>query len=161
MPGTSQANPRTATADKRHNHALDGLRFFAFLMVFFFHALQWSPWGNWPIIRFGYLGVPIFFVLSGFLIGGILLDLKDKTRPGFGLGAKLKTFYIRRALRIFPVYYLFIAFQALFLVLSGRPDSVASDSFFWHLSYLTNFRSDRKSTRLNSSHLVISYAVFC
>ena len=141
MPGTSQAKPRAATADKRHNHALDGLRFFAFLLVFFFHALQWSPWGNWPIIRFGYLGVPIFFVLSGFLIGGILLDLKNKTRPGFGLGAKLKTFYIRRALRIFPVYYLFIAFLAVLLVLSGRSDPVASDSFLWHLSYLTNFRS--------------------
>jgi len=138
MPGTSQAH--AATTDKRHNRALDGLRFMAFLMVYFFHALQWSPWGNWPIIRFGYLGVPIFFVLSGFLIGGILLDLKDKTRPGFGLGAKLKTFYIRRALRIFPVYYLFIGILAV-LVLSGRPDPVASDSFFWHLSYLTNFRS--------------------
>ena len=139
MPGKSQAP--TATAEKRHNRALDGLRFFAFLLVFFFHALQRSPWGQWPIIRFGYLGVPIFFVLSGFLIGGILLDLKDKTRPGFGLGAKLKTFYIRRALRIFPVYYLFIGILALLLLLSGRPDPVANDSFFWHLSYLTNVRS--------------------
>jgi len=139
MPGTSQAH--AATANRRHNRALDGLRFLAFLMVYFFHALQRSPWGNWPIIRFGYLGVPIFFVLSGFLIGGILLDLKDKTRPGFGLGAKLKTFYIRRALRIFPVYYLFIGILAVLLVLSRRPDPIASDSFFWHLSYLTNFRS--------------------
>jgi peptidoglycan/LPS O-acetylase OafA/YrhL len=103
--------------------------------------LQWSPWGNWPIIRFGFLGVPIFFVLSGFLIGGILLDLKDKERPGFGLGAKLKTFYIRRALRIFPVYYLFVGVLALLLALSGRPDQVARECFVWHLAYLTNFRS--------------------
>ncbi len=141
MPGTSQARSRAARADKRHNRALDGLRFFAFLLVFFFHALQWSPWGQLPFIRFGYLGVPIFFVLSGFLIGGILLDLKDKNRPGFGLGAKLKTFYIRRALRIFPVYYLFIAILAVLLFLSGRSDPVAYDSFLWHLGYLTNFRS--------------------
>ena len=132
---------QTSGSHAGHNRALDGLRFFAFLMVFFFHALQWSPWGNLPFIRFGYLGVPIFFVLSGFLIGGILLDLKEKRRPGFGLAAKLKTFYIRRALRIFPVYYLFIAILALFLYLSGRSDPVAYDSFFWHLSYLTNFRS--------------------
>lgn len=124
-----------------HNRSLDGLRFFAFLLVFFFHALQYSPFGNWPIIRFGFLGVPIFFVLSGFLIGGILLDLKEKHRPGFGLAAKLKTFYIRRALRIFPVYYLFIGILALLLVTSGRPDPVASESFVWHLAYLTNFRS--------------------
>jgi peptidoglycan/LPS O-acetylase OafA/YrhL len=141
MPGKSHEAPRAKQLDTGHNRALDGLRFFAFLLVFFFHALQWSPWGHLPFIRFGFLGVPIFFVLSGFLIGGILLDLKDKERPGFGLGAKLKTFYIRRALRIFPVYYLFIGILALLLALSGRPDPVASDSFFWHLSYLTNFRS--------------------
>ena len=141
MSGTSQAKLCASSTDKHHNRALDGLRFFAFLLVFFFHALQWSPWGQLPFIRFGYLGVPIFFVLSGFLIGGILLDLKEKTRPGYGLGAKLKAFYIRRALRIFPVYYLFIAILAVLLALSGRSDPVASDSFFWHLSYLTNFRS--------------------
>jgi peptidoglycan/LPS O-acetylase OafA/YrhL len=127
--------------DKSHNRALDGLRFFAFLLVFFFHALQWSRWGNWPVIRFGFLGVPIFFVLSGFLIGGILLDLKAKVRPGFGLGAKLKTFYIRRALRIFPVYYMFIGILVLLMVLSGSSDPVARENLPWHLAYLTNFRS--------------------
>ncbi|MBN2576999.1 MAG: acyltransferase [Deltaproteobacteria bacterium] len=141
MPEKRPTPHASKTGDVGHNHALDGLRFFAFLLVFFFHALQKSPWGNWPIIRFGYLGVPIFFVLSGFLIGGILLDLRDKHRPGFGLAAKLKTFYIRRALRIFPVYYLFIGILALLLAMSGRPDPVARDSFFWHLAYLTNFRS--------------------
>jgi peptidoglycan/LPS O-acetylase OafA/YrhL len=141
MAGNGPKQHSSKSPNAGHNHALDGLRFFAFLLVFFFHALQWSPWGNWPFIRFGFLGVPIFFVLSGFLIGGILLDLKDKQRPGFGLGAKLKTFYIRRALRIFPVYYLFIAILALLLAMSGRPDPVATDSVFWHLAYLTNFRS--------------------
>jgi peptidoglycan/LPS O-acetylase OafA/YrhL len=141
VPGTSAKVQTVKSSDASHNRALDGLRFFAFLLVFFFHALQKSPWGNWPVIRFGYLGVPIFFVLSGFLIGGILLDLKDKARPDFGLGAKLKTFYIRRSLRIFPVYYLFIAILAVLLALSGRSDPIANDSVFWHLTYLTNFRS--------------------
>ncbi len=136
-----QATPSAAPSDKSHNRALDGLRFFAFVLVFFFHALQWSRWGKLPFVRFGYLGVPIFFVLSGFLIGGILLDLKAKQRPGFGLAAKLKTFYIRRALRIFPVYYLFIGILAVLLLLSGRLDPIARDSFAWHLAYLTNFRS--------------------
>lgn len=138
--GSAKAQPGKPPA-AGHNHALDGLRFFAFLMVFFFHALQWSPWGHWPIIRFGYLGVPIFFVLSGFLIGGILLDLRDKQREGFGLLAKLRAFYIRRSLRIFPVYYLFIGVLVLLQAMSGKPDPVASDSVFWHLTYLTNFRS--------------------
>ena len=47
---------------------LDGLRGVAFLMVFFFHV-HWNQWG-WP-------GVQLFFVLSGFLITGILLDMKE------------------------------------------------------------------------------------
>ena len=122
-----------------HNRSLDGLRFMAFLLVFFFHALQNSPIGNWPIIRFGYLGVPIFFVLSGFLIGRILLDLRDDGR--MLLGQKLKLFYIRRSLRIFPVYYLFIGILALLSHLSGRYDPRHAASLPWHLLYLTNFRS--------------------
>jgi peptidoglycan/LPS O-acetylase OafA/YrhL len=130
-----------ASIDKNHNRALDGLRFVAFLLVFLFHALQWSPWGNWPVIRFGFLGVPIFFVLSGFLIGGILLDLKSKTQPGFGIAAKLKIFYIRRSLRIFPVYYAFIAALVLLTVLSGQSDPAAWETVPWQLAYLTNFRS--------------------
>lgn len=133
--------PSVASPAQSHNRALDGLRFFAFLLVFFFHALQWSPWGNWPVIRFGFLGVPIFFVLSGFLIGGILLDLKDRQRPGYGLLAKLKTFYVRRALRIFPVYYLFIGMLVLLMLLSGQSDPVARENLPWHLAYMTNFRS--------------------
>lgn len=141
MLGMKFSAPRVSRADKGHNHALDGLRFLAFLLVFFFHALQYSPWGHWPIIRFGYLGVPIFFVLSGFLIGGILLDLRDRERPGYGFGAKLKTFYIRRSLRIFPVYYMFIAVMVALRLMSGNDDPVARDSLFWHLTYLTNFRS--------------------
>jgi peptidoglycan/LPS O-acetylase OafA/YrhL len=140
MLGIKSSSPRVSS-DKGHNHALDGLRFLAFLLVFFFHALQYSPWGHWPIIRFGYLGVPIFFVLSGFLIGGILLDLRDRPRPGLGFGAKLKTFYIRRSLRIFPVYYMFIAVMVALMLLSKRVDPVARESLIWHLTYLTNFRS--------------------
>jgi peptidoglycan/LPS O-acetylase OafA/YrhL len=141
MLGMKSSAPCVSNADKGHNHALDGLRFLAFLLVFFFHALQYSRWGHWPIIRFGYLGVPIFFVLSGFLIGRILLDLRDRERPGYGFGAKLKTFYIRRSLRIFPVYYMFIAVMVALRVMSGNDDPVARDSLLWHLTYLTNFRS--------------------
>ena len=69
--------------------ALDGLRAIAFLAVFFQHYRQ-MPWG--------WTGVDLFFVLSGFLITGILFDTRDDPH-------RVRNFYIRRTLRIFPLYY--------------------------------------------------------
>ncbi|MGD0796596.1 MAG: acyltransferase [Acidobacteriaceae bacterium] len=85
--------PSTAThpalSAPTHFPALDGLRAVAFLMVFTFHYLQ-IPWG--------WAGVDIFFVLSGFLITGILFDARDQPH-------RIRDFYLRRTLRIFPLYY--------------------------------------------------------
>ncbi len=74
---------------------LDGLRAVAILLVFFFHI-------GW--LRFGWIGVQLFYVLSGFLITGILLDMKATlaTKDYF-----IK-FYGRRFLRIFPLYYFYL-----------------------------------------------------
>jgi peptidoglycan/LPS O-acetylase OafA/YrhL len=69
--------------------ALDGLRAVAFLMVFAYHYLS-LPWG--------WAGVDVFFVLSGFLITGILFDMRDEPH-------RVRNFYLRRILRIFPLYY--------------------------------------------------------
>ncbi len=69
--------------------ALDGLRALAFLMVFGYHYLE-LPWG--------WAGVDIFFVLSGFLITGILFDTRNAPH-------RIRNFYVRRTLRIFPLYY--------------------------------------------------------
>jgi peptidoglycan/LPS O-acetylase OafA/YrhL len=69
--------------------ALDGIRAIAFLMVFFQHYAS-LPWG--------WAGVNIFFVLSGFLITGILFDSQNDPH-------RARNFYIRRSLRIFPLYY--------------------------------------------------------
>ena len=77
-----------------HNLALDGLRFISFLAVYFYHCGMFPP---------GSLGVTVFFVLSGFLIGRILVRQRDTGEP---LGKRLRRFYLRRSLRIFPVYYL-------------------------------------------------------
>ncbi len=73
-------------------------------MVLFDHWMV----GRIEGVPLGALGVTIFFVLSGFLITRILLSSKDKlsSQPNGGLGKYLKTFYIRRTLRIFPIYYL-------------------------------------------------------
>src|SRR5450432_318525 len=94
---------------------LDGLRSLAFLMVFFQHGLlnsfSYLPVRNAFLQRFiimicdGETGVSIFFVLSGFLITYLLLAESDrygKIHPGY--------FYLRRTLRIWPLYYLVITF---------------------------------------------------
>jgi len=75
---------------------LDGLRAIAFLLVFALHT---------DYIQVGWVGVQLFFVLSGFLITGILLDMKQglKTKEYF------TKFYGRRFLRIFPLYYFYLA----------------------------------------------------
>ncbi|MDP9160782.1 MAG: acyltransferase [Acidobacteriota bacterium] len=85
--------------------ALDGLRGIAILMVFMRHSIFGMETNSKilaPFLTAGQLtwsGVDLFFVLSGFLIGGILLDAKQS--PHY-----FKTFYIRRAYRIFPLYFL-------------------------------------------------------
>jgi peptidoglycan/LPS O-acetylase OafA/YrhL len=88
-----------------HTPALDGVRGLAILLVLFFH-LFWSNSRTGSrlfdllnqVRSSSYIGVNLFFVLSGFLITGVLLDTLHV--PHF-----FKTFYARRALRIFPLYY--------------------------------------------------------
>lgn len=90
--------------------SLDGLRGLAILMVLVFHyAGSASKRPHNPFtgviadfISFGWTGVDLFFVLSGFLITGILYDARKK--PGY-----YRDFYVRRALRIFPAFYLLMA----------------------------------------------------
>ncbi|MFD2870848.1 acyltransferase family protein [Mucilaginibacter ximonensis] len=83
--------------------SLDGLRGIAIILVVFSH-LKFQPY----IIFNGALGVDVFFVLSGFLITS--LCIKEKNNNG---DISLKKFYIRRALRIFPVAYLYLFLLAI------------------------------------------------
>ena len=100
--------------------------------------MQYTSWGWLPPVAYGHVGVRVFFVLSGFLVGGILLDLRPAARAA-GLGATFKAFYIRRSLRIFPVFYAFLAALAVFETMRWG-DRFVSRELPWHLSYLTNFR---------------------
>jgi peptidoglycan/LPS O-acetylase OafA/YrhL len=77
---------------------LDGLRAVAFLSVFVHHAFR---------VSLLWVGVDAFFVLSGFLITGILLEMKASGGPFFG------PFYFRRAIRILPPYCIAIALSAM------------------------------------------------
>jgi peptidoglycan/LPS O-acetylase OafA/YrhL len=83
---------------------LDGLRAVAFLIVFFFHTRN---------LPFGWMGVQLFFVLSGFLITDILLRMKEQL-PRREFFVK---FYGRRFLRIFPLYYFYLFLLAALIFL--------------------------------------------
>jgi peptidoglycan/LPS O-acetylase OafA/YrhL len=106
--------PSAPLSASRHFKAIDGLRGIAVLLVMLHHFYR--PVANAggvvsQLVRkpggVGWCGVDLFFVLSGFLITGILLDSKHTERY-------FRTFYIRRTLRIFPLYYGVLA--AFFLV---------------------------------------------
>ncbi len=92
-------------------HQLDGIRAIAVLMVFVSH---WIPWTSQAGLPWGNFGVDLFFVLSGFLITDILLQCRRYVEEGGqGLFLTLRQFYIRRILRIFPLYYAFLLVYAL------------------------------------------------
>lgn len=81
---------------------LDALRFFAFLMVFLGHCPIMASWYR-HIREVGFLGVEIFFCLSAYLIVTLLLRELERTHT-----VRLRAFAIRRALRIWPLYFLVV-----------------------------------------------------
>ncbi|HWR34596.1 MAG TPA: acyltransferase [Clostridia bacterium] len=115
------AEERTRSATKRFYHPeLDILRFFAFFMVFLHHALPHDPAFytamNVPIVMArlfaaigasGAFGVNLFFVLSAYLITELLL--RERALLG---DVDLRAFYMRRILRIWPLYFAFLAVAA-------------------------------------------------
>lgn len=122
--------PGTAHIEQNRNRQLDGLRAIAVTLVLLSHyaMVRLLANGLW-----GAMGVHVFFVLSGFLITGILLEARDKTAGTFyGLKDALRVFYGRRSLRIFPLYYLF-----LFFLFVTNVDDIR-DSVFYHLGYASN-----------------------
>ena len=104
QPGVD-TNVRVAgSTERQHNPYLDGVRGVAIVAVLLTHGTGFFAFTRLthyvlPIFIFGWWGVDLFFVLSGFLITGILLKTKTATN-------RVSTFYVRRFLRIFPIYYL-------------------------------------------------------
>jgi|tagenome__1003787_1003787.scaffolds.fasta_scaffold20907093_3 peptidoglycan/LPS O-acetylase OafA/YrhL len=103
---------------QERSNLLDAVRGVAILMVVLFHYFPT------PLTNFGWTGVNLFFILSGFLIGGILIDYQASSKY-------YSTFYARRAFRIVPLYALDVA---LFAILVGL------DQPLWHYAtFIQNF----------------------
>jgi len=107
-------SPSAAPA-ARHLPQLDGLRALAVLFVCWHH---WMPRRYHAGINWGATGVDLFFVLSGFLITGILLACRRPIEAGTQtVGFTAGRFYARRFLRIFPLYYAVLALASVALAL--------------------------------------------
>ncbi len=125
------ARPTTDPQDARHLPALDGVRGLAIALVLLYHVtpVRWAS-GGW-------VGVDLFFVLSGFLITGILWD--GRHRP-----ARARRFFVKRALRILPLYYgllilIFVVVPAMDPLHKTAYQALKSDEW-WYWTYLQNWR---------------------
>jgi peptidoglycan/LPS O-acetylase OafA/YrhL len=124
-----------------HYAALDGIRGLAILLVILFHGflgVNWTSPFDAKLIQIplvGWIGVDVFFVLSGFLITGILLDTRKSSY-------RFRNFYARRFLRIFPAYWGMLGFIFLVLPLLKPFDTeglrTIQENQGWLWSYLTN-----------------------
>ncbi len=143
------AQPSAKPAPKNYYTALDGIRglgLFLVLIAHFrlFYLLELTPihaWEDWflQLMDFNWVAMEWFFAMSGFLITGILL--KSKTQEGY-----FKNFYIRRFLRIFPLYYAFLAIYFFvmprFMDMANNPESAyafVSEHQGWYWTYFGNF----------------------
>ena len=137
-----------------HIVALDGLRGFAVIMVLLTHLTPYARQGNralewgYKVIQSGIYGVDLFFVLSGFLITAILLKTRDSP-------TRWRDFYVRRALRIFPLYY-FVLFLIFGVGHFFHSDSVSYENLAshqaWHWLYATNLFTALEGTyKVNNS----------
>jgi peptidoglycan/LPS O-acetylase OafA/YrhL len=121
---------------------LDGVRGLAVVLILFTHFSFGGPPGLLTsAATLGWVGVELFFVLSGCLITGILLDVKDS--PNY-----FRVFYTKRALRIFPLYFTAIAFTFWIALPMARRTgvphdwaSIPSSEQIWYWLHISNWRT--------------------
>lgn len=128
---------RTSVPSGQHIGALDGIRGLAILLVLAFHfGRSARMFGiSSPLLQateIGWVGVDLFFVLSGFLITGILYDSRMNERY-------FRNFYARRSLRIFPLYYGALLVTVVLGMFWPEAEVWSAYSPVWIASYMTNF----------------------
>jgi peptidoglycan/LPS O-acetylase OafA/YrhL len=127
----------TPTMEPAHLHrpatriaGLDGIRALCVLMVFIEHFYRGG-------LGLGGLGVKVFFALSGFLIIGILHGQRVKCETGASSQAQeLKRFWVSRALRIFPIYFLVLSLLLISKLAMGKPPN--EQGLFYYFAFLGN-----------------------
>lgn len=149
MPGTIEGMNKSKKIDFEN---LNGLRFLCFLSVFLFHSFHttFEYIENSPVYRFvvedlfgnGNLGVNFFFVLSGFLITYLLIEEKKLNGQ-----IDVKRFWLRRILRIWPLFYLcvifgFYLFPILKTAFGQSPNETAT--IYYYLTFTNNFEFIKK-----------------
>lgn len=124
---------------KRDIPSLDGMRAISIAFVLTSHAGLEPRFRHTGVFRFflnhldvGALGVTVFFVISGYLITSLLL--RETIRTGT---IQLGSFYFRRAMRIFPAYYVYLAVALLISIRVGP--QIATASFLSALGYFSNY----------------------
>jgi peptidoglycan/LPS O-acetylase OafA/YrhL len=131
---SSPAGRHAAYLERKRFANLDGIRAICILAVVWHHTHGVQ---SWKLAGRGFLGVDMFFVLSGFLIVSRLL--REEAATGT---VSLRSFYRRRTLRIFPLYYAVLAFAVLWMLAS--PHSTTGQDFKdglgWAAVYLSNWR---------------------
>jgi peptidoglycan/LPS O-acetylase OafA/YrhL len=133
---------------RRYFESLDGLRALSIIAVVWHHAAGTHRMGVW---NKGSLGVNFFFAISGFLITSLLL--RERARTG---GIDLRGFYIRRTLRIFPMYYIVLA---LYILLTLTFERGADGAVFRaNLPYFATYTSNWFTNWHQGSRVIFYFA---
>jgi peptidoglycan/LPS O-acetylase OafA/YrhL len=137
-------SPDVATSQDTADHArflaqkrfrsLDGLRAICIVTIIWTHTAP--PWVNERLAHIGSQGVTLFFAISGFLITTLLL--RERARNA---AIDIKSFYVRRVLRIFPLYYGVLMLYIVVVTLMER-HTAAGRAFFAHLVYFATCTSN-------------------
>lgn len=130
-PETAESITPCSPIHKKRIPNLDGLRGLAILLVLF-HHLPAIPENPFSTLQFnGRLGVSVFFTISGFLI--TTLFLREEQKNG---RVKLASFYVRRSLRLFPLYYIALALETVAVLANAYSEDNRSLFFEKLPSYL-------------------------
>jgi peptidoglycan/LPS O-acetylase OafA/YrhL len=128
------------TVRKDRIFGFDLIRCAAILFVLFAHTVFMLPLSGADkyslMMYFGFTGVEFFFVLSGYLVGKILLELFEKRQPS---AATVKYFWIRRWFRTLPAYYLTLLLYAGFYYVTAGYTPFADLLYYIHWVFLQNF----------------------